>query len=167
MNAAVPSRPTVLDATVLSNFAYLEQVDALQVLPRPIAVAAVRDEIAAGVEAYTFLANAIDALEETIPVVTLVDETRALAETLGDRLDRGEAESLAVAEIHDGLLVTDDGAARSLARERGVGLTGSIGVMIELVDRNRIDETTADAWLKRLIDETDYRAPSRELSTYR
>lgn len=115
MSVEPPSRPTVLDATVLSNFAYLDQVPVLQVLSRPIAVPAVRDEIVQGADTYAFLANAIDVLSRAIPVVRLDDETRSLADTLGDRLDRGEADSFAVASRHDGLLVTDDGAARSLA----------------------------------------------------
>ena len=74
--------------------------------------------------------NAPDAPSETIPVVSLETRTRAPTKTLGDRLDPGEAESLADAEHHDGLLVPDDGAARSLARERGVHLPGSIGALI-------------------------------------
>lgn len=62
--------------------------------------------------------------------------------------------------------MTDDGAARDLAAGRGVQYTGSIGVLIELVDDGEIDESTADTWLKRWIDETSYRAPDRDLSTY-
>lgn len=166
MSAAIPARPTVLDATVLSNFAYLDRVSALQVLSRPIAVPAVRDEVAAGAEAYPYLRNAVTALSDTIPVVDVDDDSRALRDELADQLDRGEAVSFVIAEIHDGLLVTDDGAARALARERGVRLTGTIGVLIELVEVGDIDESTTDTWLKRLIDETDYRAPSRELSEY-
>jgi predicted nucleic acid-binding protein len=53
-----------------------------------------------------------------------------------------------------------------MARDRGVRLTGTIGVLIELVDVGEIDVATADAWLKRLVDETNYRAPSREFTDY-
>lgn len=166
MSTEVPARPTVLDATVLSNVAYLDEVPKLQRLSRPVAVPAVRAEIEAGLEGYSFLANAATALSDTIPVVNVDAEASTLRDELVDRLDRGEAESLAVAEIHDGLLVTDDGTARVVAHERGVRLTGTIGVLIELVDVGEINEATADAWLKRLVGETDYRAPSRELSDY-
>lgn len=166
MSAAIPARPTVLDATVLSNFAYLERVPKLQILSRPVAVPAVRAEIEAGVDAYPFLANATAAMSGSIPVIAVDEQADALRDELVDRLDRGEAESLAVAELHDGLLVTDDGTARAVARDRGVRLTGTIGVLVELVDLGDVDETMADSWLKRLIDETDYRAPSRELSDY-
>lgn len=166
MSTTVPARPTVLDATVLSNVAYLNEVPKLQILSRPVAVPAVRAEIKAGIDAYPFLANVATALSDTIPVVNADAEASVLRDELVDRLDHGEAESLAVAELHDGLLVTDDGTARTMARDRGVRLTGTIGVLIELVDVGEIDLATADAWLKRLVDETDYRAPSRELSDY-
>lgn len=52
------------------------------------------------------------------------------------------------------------------SRERAVRFTGSIGILIELVETGELDERSADRFLKRLIDETDYRAPSRELSEY-
>lgn len=67
-----------------------------------------------------------------------------LRDELIERLDCGEAESLAVAELYDGLLVTDDSTARAVARGRGVRLTGTIGVLIELVDTGVIDVATAD-----------------------
>ena len=99
MSGAIPERPAVLDATALSNFAFLDRIADLQTLPRPITTPAVRDEITAGAESYPF--------------------------------------------------------------------TGSIGVLIELVESDELDEQTADALLKRLIDRTDYRAPSPNLSDYR
>lgn len=166
MSTAIPERPTVLDTTVLSNFAYLDRVGLLHVLTRPVTPPTVRDELLAGAETYPFLEHAADELSETIPVVPLGTESEELCDELTDQLDRGEAEAFAIAECHDGLLVTDDGPARDRARERDVQFTGSIGVLITLVDEDEIDDVTADTWLKQLIDETDYRAPSREFSEY-
>lgn len=57
MSGANPDRPAVLDATVFSNFAYLDEVHRLQVLPRPVAPEAVRRELLAGAETYPILAN--------------------------------------------------------------------------------------------------------------
>ena len=162
----VPPRPTVLDATVLSNFAYLDQSPRLQTLSRPVVPAAVRDEIEAGAADYPFLTTATDSFSDTLPVVTLGDGSGGVPTPLSTALDPGEAEAFAIAESHDGLLVTDDGAARDLARERNVQFTGTIGVLIELVDEETIDEETGDEWLKRLVDETEYRVPSRDLSAY-
>lgn len=167
MSGAIPSRPTVLDATVLSNFAYLDRVSLLQNLDRPITTPTIRDELASGTSAYPYLANATAAFSETIPVVELDDESTKLVEQFIDRLDRGEAEALVLAEHHRGLVITDDGVARELARERTIQFTGSIGVLIELVDDDHVTESTADSWLKQWIDDTDYYAPSRELTDYR
>lgn len=162
----VPARPTVLDATALSNFAYLDQISRLQILSRPVVPAAVRAEVEVGADDYPFLTSAIDSFSETLPVVTFGNESTAVPSDLTDTLDRGEAEAFAIGESHHGLLVTDDGAARGLARERDVRFTGTIGILIRLIDEGEIDERTGDRWLKRLVDETDYRAPSRDLSAY-
>lgn len=124
------------------------------------------DEITDGADAYPFLASAGEALSNAIPVVELSADAATLAARLSGHLDRGEAEALAVAEHRQGLLVTDDGAARSLARERNVRFTGTIGVLVELVENDHLSEATADAWLKELVDDADYRAPSREFSDF-
>lgn len=162
----VPTEPTVLDTTVLSNFAYIDRVDLLGELPRVCSVAEVEGELRAGVEAYGHLQSAIDQLGESIPVVDLDHPARELAEDLSGRLDRGEARAFAIAATHDGTFVTDDGPARTLARNRDVPVTGSIGVLVRAVDADRVSAADADRWLTRWIDETAYRAPSRDFSTY-
>lgn len=159
-----PSRPTVLDATVLSNFASLDQIDRLETLQRPVVPPTVRRELEDGLETYPYLERVTQELAVTIPVVELGPAADSLATQFATRLDGGEAEALALAEARDGLVVTDDGAARDVARERGVRFTGTIGVLISLVENDRVARATADRWLKRLVDETDYRSPSRELS---
>lgn len=166
MTSAGPERPAVLDATVLSNFAYLDEVDRLQILPRPVTPVAVRDELATGVETHTFLTRATAPLADGIPVVELTGETAEYRRQLGQRLDAGEAAALALAEHRDGLLVTDDGPARSLARDRDVRFTGTIGVLVELVETETVEVDTASEWLTRLVDEASYRAPSKDLSEF-
>jgi len=46
-------------------------------------------------------------------------------------------------------------------------VTGSIGVLIRAVENDRITEPEAENWLERWVDETNYRAPLRDLSEYR
>lgn len=163
--SAVPSDPTVLDTTAPSNFAYIDRMNLLEALPRVCTVPVVRSELRAGVDSYPYLQRALDSIDDTIPVVVdeHIDET---ATELEARLDPGEAQAYAVADIHDGTLVTDDGPARTLARTEEVPVTGSIGVLIRAVEDDRISEADADRWLTQWIDETDYRAPSREFSDY-
>lgn len=123
-------------------------------------------ELRAGVESYPYLQRALDRLGEEIPVRTLDDSTEALASDLEARLDPGEASAFAVADSQNGTLVTDDGPARKLARDDGVPVTGSIGVLIIAVEADRVSKSDADRWLKQWIDDTEYRAPSRDLSDY-
>ena len=164
--SSVPSNPTVLNTTAPSNFAYIDRMDLLEALPRVCTVPAVRRELRAGVDSYPYLQRALDSIGDTIPVVALDDPVDDTATDIAPRLDPGEAQAFAVAEIHDGTLVTDDGPARTLARDTGVAVTGSIGVLIRAVEADRLSAADADRWLKQWIDETDYRAPSRDFSDY-
>lgn len=50
-------------------------------------------------------------------------------------LDRGESEAIALAlEIRAGLLLVDELAARKLARQHGLAITGVVGVLIDAKD---------------------------------
>lgn len=115
---------------------------------------------------HSYLQAALDVLDEAIPVVDLTDDVRKQDAEFRDHIDPGEAQALAVAAAHDGLLVTDDGDARALAIEHGVRLTGSIGILLEAVDTDRLSHDTADRYLKRWIDEAGFRAPARDLEDY-
>lgn len=81
-------------------------------------------------------------------------------------LDRGEAQMIAVAESREGVVVTDDGDARKVAKNRGIRLTGSIGVLIRGVKRNLVDKSTADKWLKSWIHDIGFRAPSKDIDDF-
>lgn len=164
--SAVPVEPTVLDTTVPSNFAFTDRMDQLTALPRVCTVPEVRRELRNGIDSYPYLQRALDLLGDTIPVVALDDRVVELIPELEYRLDPGEAQALAVASVHGGTLVSDDGAAREYARSRDVSVTGSIGVLVTAVEDGRIADSEADRWLKQWIDETEYRAPSREFSDY-
>lgn len=87
MSGAIPARPSVLDATVLSNFAYLDRVECLTVLSRAVTVPAVRDELARGARSYPFLRAATAALSDSIPVVSLEGVPDDRLEALDERLD--------------------------------------------------------------------------------
>lgn len=165
--SSVPSNPTVLNTTAPSNFASIDRLDLFEALPRVCTVPAVRRELRAGVDSYPYLQRALDSIGDTIPVVALNESADDAATELASRLDPGEAHAFAVADIHDGTLVTDAGPARILARDADLAVPGSIGVLIRAVENDRLSEADADRWLKQWIDETDYRAPSRDFSDYR
>jgi len=101
----------VLDATVLSNFAYIDEMDFLaSTFENPATVRRVAQELRTGVDGgYTFLTRALDALPENsesavrsrdeqagprIKVALLM--TESVENTLGDHgIDSGEAHALA------------------------------------------------------------------------
>jgi predicted nucleic acid-binding protein len=60
---------------------------------------------------------------------------------------------------HDGTVATDDLAARRLATELDMPVTGSIGLLVLGIKREHIDSETADEWLEVWRDERGYYAP--------
>ena len=161
-----PERATVLDASVLSNFAHVDRVDLLSTLPRPVTVPAVRDELERGIQSHPYLGRAVTALDADIPVVTPSTAATNLEATLLETLDPGEAQALAVAEAVDGTLVTDDGDGRAVAVRRDVAVTGSIGLLVRFVEDGDLTTESADAFLKRWIDEAGFRSPAREFDVF-
>lgn len=163
----VPDPPAVLDTTILSNFAYIDRIALLAALTNICTVPVVRDELQAGVETHSYLQPALDALDETIPVVQIAETVANREAVVTSHLDPGEAQAFAVADAHNGRLLTDDGDARAFANEQGITVTGSVGVLLAAIDADRIDTETADHWLKRWIDEIDYYVPYRNIADYR
>jgi len=161
-----PANPTVLDTTVLSNFAQIDRVELLLDLPRLVTVDAVQEELALGAETHPYVEHALAVLGAEIPVVTPSPSARQLAEQLLESLDPGEAQALAIAAVGDGLVVTDDGDARRTATQRGVDLTGSIGLLVRFVEDDHISAETADGYLKRWIDEAGFRSPARDFDAF-
>jgi predicted nucleic acid-binding protein len=163
------SRPVVLDATVLSNYASTKSVtwltttlDALQTVP------AVRTELEQGREVgYAYLEHALDVLDsgEIGIAETAPEQLQQDYPAVQTRLDPGEAEALVAAHTAGGTLVTDDGTARTLAADYDVALTGSIGLLVRGVVRDDVSIETADEWLTKWIEERNYYAPVDSVTT--
>lgn len=162
----VPANPSVLNTTVLSNFAYIDQVQLLAGLSGICAVPVVREELHNGVDDHPYLQSALDSLSDAIPVATISDTVANREAVVSDHLDSGEAQAFALADAHDGRLLTDDGDARAFAKEQGVTVIGSVGVLLAAIDAGKIDEPTADEWLSTWIDEIGYYVPYRTISEY-
>jgi len=163
----IPPNSSVLDTTVLSNFAYIDELWVIAGLDGICTVPVVREELERGVGHHPYLQAALDTLDGEIPVAT-ISETVANRETVvSDHLDPGEAQAFALADAHDGRLLTDDGDARSFAKEQGVTVVGSVGVLLAAIDAGKIDESAADEWLSTWIDEIGYYVPYRTISEYR
>lgn len=126
-----------------------------------------REELDDGVENHPYLAAALAVLDDGIPVVTIAESVRNRQSVVSAHLDPGEAQAFALADAADGRLLTDDGDARSFAKEQGVNAVGSVGVLLAAVDDGRITEATADEWLSTWIDEAGYYVPYRTIAEYR
>jgi predicted nucleic acid-binding protein len=129
-DANLPSNPSVLNTTVLSNFAYLDQVEIVAGLSGICTVPFVRDELRRGVKGHSYLQSALNVLDDGIPVAPISDPVATRESVLSDHLDPGEAQAFVLADVHDGRLLTDDGDARSFAKAQGVTVVGSVGVLL-------------------------------------
>ena len=96
-----PTNATVLNTTVLSNFAQVDHVELLLDLPRLVTVDAVREELEAGAETHLYIEHALAIVGEEIPIITPFASAEKAEEQLLETLDPGEAQALAVAEVAD------------------------------------------------------------------
>jgi predicted nucleic acid-binding protein len=163
----VPADPSVLNTTVLSNFASVDRVDVLAALSGVCTVPVVREELEAGVADHPYLSPAVDAIEECISAASISETVANREAIVRGHLDRGEAQAFALADVYDGWLLTDDGDARSFSKEQGITVVGSVGVLLAAIDTGRIDESTANEWLTTWIDDFGYYVPYRNISAYR
>jgi predicted nucleic acid-binding protein len=150
----------IFDMTVLSNLAAVGHLELLRTRYGEFAFTTVEvsDELRKGLQAgYGYLEQAMQQIEGFAPggwlrilVPESVVEHRLRAE-FDLLLDPGEASCLALAISRDLTFVTDDLAARRLAKERGVPLTGTIGILIALVRGGMLSLTEANEILAAMI----------------
>ena len=63
-----------------------------------------------------------------------------------------------IARTRNWVFASDDGSARRFATERGIRLTGTLGILIKAVKSEILSLSAADAIHARMIDE-GYRSP--------
>jgi predicted nucleic acid-binding protein len=150
----------IFDTTVLSNLAAVGRLDLLKTRYGDIAFTTVEvgDELRKGLQAgYGYLEQVMQQIESIAPggwLRILVPESvveHHLRAEFDMLLDPGEASCLALAISRGLFLVTDDLAARRLARERSVQLTGTLGILIALVRGGTLTLTEANDILAAMI----------------
>lgn len=152
-------RAALADTTVLSNFAHIERPDLLRALFSPLLVpASVLAELVEGERRALIPKCAWDWLQVVVPTAS---ET-AFAEELRRGLGPGEADGLSVARSRELLILTDDRDARRVAESLGLGLSGTLGCLQDLVRRSILDIAAADFFLARMC-ERGYRSPVHSL----
>ena len=157
----------IFDTTVLSNLAAVGRLDLLEKRYREMAYTTVEvsDELRRGLQAgYGYLENVLQQIQSISPggwLRIVAPESAAEHQLRGEfdlLLDPGEASCLALAISRGLILVTDDLAARQLAQERDVPLTGTVGILLALVRDGLLSLTEANAILAEMI-ERRYRSP--------
>ncbi|HEX6387346.1 MAG TPA: DUF3368 domain-containing protein [Anaerolineae bacterium] len=151
----------LLDTTVLSNFAHVQRPELLRLLfgqsvaTTPTVMSEVHEGEALG----------LIPLQEWswLPLIAPTDSERQLALGYEKQLDPGEAECLAIALTRDYGFLSDDFAARRMASQVGVTLSGTLGVLQKLVATAHITIPEADQLLAIMISQ-GYRSPVQSLA---
>lgn len=161
----------IVNTTVLSNFAAIEQLDLLRRLYDGIHIPTeVYQEIRAGLEEGYRFYEGIDRLVDPLVeggwihlVSASGEEELRLLDSLLQHLHQGEAACLAIAHHRGWLLLTDDLAARREAERLDVPRSGSIGCLVLAVERGLCSLSEANGWLAEMIDH-NYRSPVTDLT---
>jgi len=132
----------VSDAGPLIHLAEIDSLELLVTFDTLLVPETVYEEVDVG--------GVPDGLAEVSYELAEPDESRVGT----DELDPGERAALAVAREHEGVLLTDDLAAREAASEAGVEVRGSIGVIALNYGRGLLDRDEAASRMRALQRET-------------
>lgn len=125
----------------------------------PVIVVSVANEFERGVAL-----GRVPAVDWTwLPTIDLSVSERVLAEKLEQALGKGEAASLALAATRQWLILTDDRNARRAAYQMSVSLSGTLGILVKLVQDNKLGFAEGERCLQRMIRH-GYRCPVASLS---
>jgi predicted nucleic acid-binding protein len=157
----------IFDTTVLSNLAAVGRLDLLERRYRKVGLTTVEvsDELRRGLQAgYGYLESVLRQIQTVSTggwLRIVAPESEAEHQLRGEfdlLLDPGEASCLALAMSRGVVLVTDDLAARQLAQERDMLLTGTVGILLALVRDGSLSLAEANALLAEMM-ERRYRSP--------
>lgn len=151
----------LLDNTVLSNFALVEQLALIPIaLEGQVATTSqVMAEYNNGVTKGILPPNQLEWLQ----IINLNTEETELFAMYCDRVNAGEASCLAVASLRNGRLLTDDRDARKLAAQLQIPVSGTLGILLRLVHLKQIAIGTANTLLGQMIQK-GYRSPISTLN---
>jgi predicted nucleic acid-binding protein len=146
----------LLDNTVLSNFSIIRRTDLVRVaFVEPVgtteqAFQEMRDGVTIG---------RIPACDwKWLAPIKLTQAEQVQFETFHEHMGEGEASCLAVARERGYKLATDDKDARRLARQLGISLTGTLGILAVLVKQGQIPLAEGNRFLREMVA-AGYRSP--------
>ena len=150
----------LLDNTVMSNFAAIERPDLLRTaFGSGLATSQQAfDELQAGVSL-----GKLPRLDWSwLPVWTVEEAELPHYHRFLSRLNAGEAACLAISVTRDCRILTDDRDAREFARRLEIPLSGTLGVLVRLIDIGSLNLEEADAFLSQMMA-AGYRSPVASL----
>jgi predicted nucleic acid-binding protein len=154
---------SLLDTTILSNFAHVQRPDLVQFIlgDEAATTPAVLAELRQG-EAFGFVPRVA---WDWLPLLTLTEEEQVLAADYLAVLELGEAECLAVAVIRQARFFSDDLAAHRLDQSKQIPFSSTIGLLLSLIQRQNLTVAEADRLLATMRQQ-GYRAPVVSLQVY-
>ena len=156
----------VVDTTVLSNLARANRMDLLEELHVQIAIPSqVHEEVLRGIAAgYGFLEEADKTVETDWARLVMLEGERELTlfRNLLEVVGYGEAAGIAIAKERNLVFFSDDRKARRVAREQGVAVSGTLGMLKVLVEERRFSMEEVDVVLSKMI-QGGYRSPIQSL----
>ena len=150
----------LLDNTVLSNFALIKRIELLtEALGSQIGTTPqVIGEFDDGVERGRLPKTKLDLLE----VLDMEAEEQVLFRELLARVNAGEASCLAIAAQRNSRVLTDDRDARKLAAQLKIPVSGTLGILLRLVQIDVLSTLEANEILGQMIV-AGYRSPVEKL----
>ncbi len=150
----------LLDNTVLSNFALVGRIDLLaramesQLSTTPQVIREFNDGVARGRLPKTDL--------NWLEIISLRVEEEVLFQELINHVNAGEAACLTVAAHRDGHVLTDDRDARKLAAQLKISVSGTLGVLLRLVQIQALTFNEANDLLGQMLTH-GYHSPVKKL----
>ncbi|MDM7273515.1 DUF3368 domain-containing protein [Sulfurihydrogenibium azorense] len=143
-------RKVVSNTTPILSFIKLNRIDILEkIYERILIPEAVFGEIQEGKNKYY-----IDISKEPWIEILKV-ENRKILEQLEKELDKGEAEAIALSlELPADLLLIDEKLGRRIAEEKGIKISGKIGILIKAKKQGIIKEVKP--FIYELIEKGNY-----------
>jgi len=155
------------DNVTLSNFALAGGLDVLvrRYRGRAFVTTQVLDELTRGAAAgYTSLTECLDLVDKGIlRAVSLDRAERKTFRQLVAHLGEGEAGTIAVAHRRDGIVVSDDLAARRTCTDMGVRVTGTIGILRAALRDGDLPLVDANGLLGKMI-EAGFHSPADHIA---
>ena len=151
----------LLDNTVLLNFALVNQAELIREALGTTA-ATVREVFGGHLEGIR-----LDRIPEYdwswLQIFDLTDSERQTFEELCISLGAGEAACIAMAIERQYRVLTDDRAGRKIALQKKCAVSGTLGILVRLVDLERLTLSQADKILEQMVA-GGYRSPVSSLS---